>query len=339
MDKLKFSILIPTYNGESVIKQTLLSILSQNYNNYEIIISDDHSSDKTIDIIKSYKDKRLKIYRNKKNLGYPGNLNNAYKKASGDIIYLMGQDDILGSGALNNTSQAFLISPDIGAVIRPYYQFFDDIKIPVRNTGPQLNSKRNEIIKITDDPKKIILIIHNAGQLSGLAMRKKFITQPFHKDIFPCHVYPFMSVFKKHPLVFLKDYTVAVRIKSSQARNVAKIYDLSPIQTWMDFINNIFTEPQFTPLKKYCIDNYIAKNYVGLVQIKNYSSKYRYLIREIILLIKLRWKNIYNPLFWFFVIITLTIPKIFLRKITDWYKNEINSKKLKFIKFEYSLNA
>ena len=203
-------------------------------------MSDDCSKDNTVEIIKSIKDTRVKLYRSKENLGYPRNLKKTKKEATGDILYLMGQDDILGSNALLNTYKAFMLDDDIGAVVRPYYQFYDNVKIPVRNTGPQLNPVKNEILYITDDFDKIILVIHNAGQLSGLAMRRKYMDTPFHLDIFPCHVYPFISIFKKHPIVFLKDYTVAVRITSSQARNVSSIYDVSPLQTWIDFFNTIF---------------------------------------------------------------------------------------------------
>lgn len=337
MKELKFSILIPTYNGEKVIDQTLRSILSQDYSNYEIIISDDFSKDNTIQVIKAFKDSRIKIFINNSNLGYPENLNIANSKASGEIIYLMGQDDILSVGALLNTHKAFMLDRNIGAVIRPYYQFYDDIKIPVRNTGPQLNPLKNEVLHITDDYDKIILIIHNAGQLSGLAMRKKYMDLSFHSDIFPCHVYPFISIFKKHPIVFLKDYTVAVRITSSQARNVSSIYDISPIETWINFFNNVFYEKEFQDLKKYCIQNYVLKNYVGLVQIKNYSKKYVYLLREIYTLIKYRWQNILHPLFWFYSFITLILPKTLLIPLTDWYKNTITSKTLTKIKFVYNL--
>ena len=71
-------------------------------------------------------------------------------------------------------------------------------------------------------------------QLSGLAYRVKFMDIPFHPDCFPCHIYPFASIFKKHPVVFLKDYNVAVRIATSQTRFISSIYEKSPMQSWLD---------------------------------------------------------------------------------------------------------
>lgn len=335
MNNLKFSVLIPTYNGAELIGDTLRSILSQSFQNYEIIVQDDASSDGTVEVIKTFNEPRIKIFKNEKNLGYPGNLESLSKKATGDIVYLMGQDDILGEGALEETYKAFKVSEDIGAVARPYFWFDEKIIRPVRATK-QLDPEKNEIARISDDFEKIILTIDVAGQLSGLAMRRKYLDTPFHKDIFPCHVYPFAKILKKHPIVFLKDYNVAVRIRSSQCRSVSSIYNKSPIESWVDFFENVFPEPEFKNFRKHAIKNYVAKNYVGLVQIRNYA-KYRYLIREIGKLLKYRWENIFSPTFWFFSVGCVITPPFILIPLVDWYKNEINSKKFENIKFRYKL--
>jgi len=336
MSDLKFSILIPTYNGAQYISETLRSILTQSFSNFEVIVQDDASQDNTVEVIKTFGDPRIKIYVNSENLGYSRNLENLSKKATGDIIYLMGQDDILGEGALEETYKAFQISEDIGAVARPYFWFDEEINKPVRATG-QLNPAKNEIVKITDDFERIILTIDVAGQLSGLAMRRKYLDTPFHKDIFPCHVYPFIAILKKHPIVFLKDYCLAVRIRSSQCRHVSSIYDKSPIQSWVDFANNIFLEKKFEDLRNYFIKNYVAKNYVGLVQIRNYT-RYKYLWREIEMLIKYRWENIFSPTFWFFSLGCATMPPFILIPLVDWYKSKINSRRLRHIQFKYNLD-
>jgi glycosyltransferase involved in cell wall biosynthesis len=350
MPDLKFSILIPTYNGAEVIGETLRSLLSQSFQNFEIIIQDDASSDDMVAVVKSFGDPRIKIFQNEKNLGYSKNLESLSKKGEGEIIYLMGQDDILGENALLNTCNAFKVSEDIGAIARPYFWFDEEISKPVRATGqlnpekdlprPTENKKesvvRGEIVRITDDFKRIVLTIDVAGQLSGLALRRKFLDTPFHEDIFPCHVYPFASILKKHPIVFLKDYNLAVRIRSSQCRSVSWIYDKSPVQSWVDFANSTFSEKELEEFRKYFIKNYVATNYVGLVQIRNYA-KYRYLWREIWYLLKYRWENIYSPTFWFFSLGCAITPPFILIPLVDWYKSKINSRSLRSIKFKYQL--
>jgi glycosyltransferase involved in cell wall biosynthesis len=350
MNNLKFSILIPTYNGARVIGDTLLSLLTQSFQNFEIIIQDDASMDNTVEVIEALGDPRIKIFRNVENLGYSRNLESLSKKGDGEIVYLMGQDDILGEGALEETYQAFKISDDIGAVARPYFWFDEKITKPVRATE-QLNPEKNlprttenqkepvvrgEIVTKNDDFKRLVLTIDVAGQLSGLAMRREYMDTPFHEDIFPCHVYPFIAILKKHPIVFLKDYNLAVRIRSSQCRSVSWIYDKSPIESWVDFANSMFSEKEFESFRKYFIKNYVARNYVGLVQIRNYA-KYKYLLREIWMLLKYRPENVFSPTFWFFSLGCAITPPFILIALTDWYKRKINSKLIKNINFSYKL--
>lgn len=88
------SVCMATYNGEKYIKEQLDSILSQISDNDEVIISDDHSTDGTIEVIKSYNDGRIKVFMNSKEKGYTRNFENALEKASGDIIFLSDQDDV-----------------------------------------------------------------------------------------------------------------------------------------------------------------------------------------------------------------------------------------------------
>jgi len=335
MKELKFSVLIPTYNSAKIISDTLNSILQQSYQNFEIIIQDDASKDDTEKVIRSFKDKRITFYKNKKNLGYSLNLNDLSRKGNGEIIYLMGQDDILDKNAFLNTNKAFQRSENIGAVARPYYWFDENIDKPVRATK-QLNPVKDEIVRIGDRFDKIILTIDVAGQLSGLAYRRKYIDREFHKDIFPCHVYPFISILKKHPIVFLKDYNLAVRISSSQCRFVSSIYNPSPLQTWINFCNDLFSDKKYEKLKKYCIDRYFAKNYLGLIQIRNYG-KFPWLIREILLLIKYRWKNLFNIYFWVFSLGCIIVPPKILIPLVDFYKNHVNSRRLKNISINHCM--
>lgn len=87
------SVCIATYNGEKYIKEQIQSILKQLDKNDEIVVSDDNSTDKTIEILKAINDTRIKFFKNSVK-GYVSNFENALKNASGDIIFLSDQDDI-----------------------------------------------------------------------------------------------------------------------------------------------------------------------------------------------------------------------------------------------------
>lgn len=88
------TVCIATYNGEKYISEQLNSILPQLSLSDEIIISDDHSTDKTLEIIKSFEDNRVKIFMNENKKGYSKNFENAITKAAGDYIFICDQDDV-----------------------------------------------------------------------------------------------------------------------------------------------------------------------------------------------------------------------------------------------------
>lgn len=90
----RISVCLCSYNGAQFIKDQLDSILSQIGQNDEIIISDDNSMDETIKIISSFKDDRIKVFKNLNKKGVVGNFENAIGKSVGDIIFLSDQDDI-----------------------------------------------------------------------------------------------------------------------------------------------------------------------------------------------------------------------------------------------------
>ena len=88
------SVCIPTYNGEKFIKQQLDSILSQLSQDDEVIISDDSSTDKTVEIIKAFNDNRIHLLEHNTFHSPIYNLENALKNAKGDFIFLSDQDDV-----------------------------------------------------------------------------------------------------------------------------------------------------------------------------------------------------------------------------------------------------
>ena len=94
------SVCIATYNGDQFIEKQLNSILIQLGENDEIIICDDFSTDKTVEIVRSFNDKRIKILVNDKTLGVVRNFERAISLSKGNYIFLCDQDDIWESDKL-----------------------------------------------------------------------------------------------------------------------------------------------------------------------------------------------------------------------------------------------
>lgn len=107
------SVCIPTYNGEKYIKEQIDSILPQLSLTDEIIISDNYSTDNTLEVIKEINDNRIKVYlfrpeeklQSKINTLTKVSLNvqNALEKATGDYLFLSDQDDIWLEGRVSET--------------------------------------------------------------------------------------------------------------------------------------------------------------------------------------------------------------------------------------------
>ena len=102
---MKISVCLAAYNGEKFIRQQIDSILNQLSDNDELIISDDGSTDKTIQIIKSFDDNRIKLYENHTKKDIARNFENALSKATGDYIFLADQDDIWCEDKVNVVSR------------------------------------------------------------------------------------------------------------------------------------------------------------------------------------------------------------------------------------------
>ena len=90
----KISVLMPVYNSELYIKEAIDSILNQTFTDFEFIIIDDASTDKSVEIIQSYTDSRIQLIVKSHNSGYTNSLNHGLTIARGDYIARMDSDDI-----------------------------------------------------------------------------------------------------------------------------------------------------------------------------------------------------------------------------------------------------
>jgi glycosyltransferase involved in cell wall biosynthesis len=88
----KFSIIMPTFNSAKTLFVAMDSVLKQTFSDFEIIIVDGLSSDSTLDILKRYRDKRIKIFSESDNGIYDA-MNKGVEYANGDWLFFMGSDD------------------------------------------------------------------------------------------------------------------------------------------------------------------------------------------------------------------------------------------------------
>lgn len=108
--KPKVSVMIITYNQEALISETIESVINQNYENIEIIVADDASTDNTPAIINEYAKRYPGVVipvLNSTNLGITGNSNAAFFSCTGELIAVLGGDDLFLNGKIQSQVELF----------------------------------------------------------------------------------------------------------------------------------------------------------------------------------------------------------------------------------------
>lgn len=121
----KISIVMPVYNGEKYIKESIDSILGQTLKDFEFIIINDCSTDKTEEIINNYNDKRILLVNNESNLGIANTLNKGINIAKGKYIARMDADDICNFDRLEKQYKFMENNIDIG-MCGSHVEVFDE---------------------------------------------------------------------------------------------------------------------------------------------------------------------------------------------------------------------
>ena len=155
------SVIVPTYNRSGLLKNAINSILNQTYQNFEIIIIDDCSTDNTLEIVKQMKDKRIKYFKNEVSLKATGSRNKGIENSSGDFIAFLDDDDEWYPQKLEIQLEKFKDS-EVGLVYGAIDLYFEalDFKYP---TTP---SKKGRLFKE-------LLIKNIIGATPSVILRKE----------------------------------------------------------------------------------------------------------------------------------------------------------------------
>jgi glycosyltransferase involved in cell wall biosynthesis len=122
------SICLTTWNRASVLPRTLDSLLEQTFSDFELIVSDDCSTDETEEVCRTYvqRDSRVRFFRNDRNLGMPGNLNAAIQRATGYYIANAHDGDVYRADLIAKWKEALDTVPTAAFVFNDYEAILPD---------------------------------------------------------------------------------------------------------------------------------------------------------------------------------------------------------------------
>ncbi len=133
-----FSVLIANYNNGRFLAEALESVYRQSYNNWEVIIVDDHSDDNSFTVYNQLKnDERIKIYCNSENQGAGFTKRKCVEMASGNICGFLDPDDALTDDALRKMVNAHRDNPTVSLVHSISYHCDENLKVIKTNDAPK----------------------------------------------------------------------------------------------------------------------------------------------------------------------------------------------------------
>ena len=118
MKNPKISIVLPSYNGEKYIAESIQSVIDQSFNDWELIIVNDCSKDKTLEIANSFakRDSRIRVISNKVNQKLPGSLNIGFENAKGEYLTWTSDDNMYKENALKKMNDYLDANPNTDMV-------------------------------------------------------------------------------------------------------------------------------------------------------------------------------------------------------------------------------
>jgi glycosyltransferase involved in cell wall biosynthesis len=242
--KALVSICIPTYNGAPFITEAMDSAIAQTYPNLEIVVSDDASTDGTLDIIETYKTKTnipIYIYHHQPK-GIGANWNHCIKHAKGDYIKFLFQDDVLALTCVEKMVNILEDYPNLGLVaskrefiventmktdaINEWIETFGDLQNHLNLPKSEINTLDHSIFGLQlfyGSP------LNKIGEPSVVMFRKSLIDEVgyLNEDLKQILDYEYWyRILKKYPIAIINKPLVKFRLHQNQATNINRSQDI-----------------------------------------------------------------------------------------------------------------
>lgn len=215
MNAPKISLILPVFNGERYLEQAVDSVLAQDYGDFEFLICDDASSDRSGGMIGSRKDRRIRLFGNIKNLGLFKTLNRLIRESTGEYIQLWAQDDIMKRNCLGEEVAFYEKHPDVGFCYcaRDIIDGSGKVILPFsRDMTPDV---------IAPELAAQIMFYHGsiAGSISNVVIRRAVLDEMglFREDMrLAADFDMWIRISEKYPIGFIRQPLVMIRSHAGQ---------------------------------------------------------------------------------------------------------------------------
>jgi len=170
-----FSVVMPAYNAEQYVGEAIESVLAQSMPSWELLVVDDCSTDKTLEICRSYRDSRIRVFSSPQNLNAAGARNLALEHARGEFVAFLDSDDVAVPDRLERQHKALLADPELG---------FLGSQVCLINEG-EADSRHKWIYPEQDAEIKAAMLFRCPFVISTVAVRRSLLKKFGNKVFFP----------------------------------------------------------------------------------------------------------------------------------------------------------
>lgn len=210
---MKVSIIMCSYNGEEFIERAIESVLAQTYTNWELIICDDQSKDRSMALIEQYtSDPRIKLIQQPQNLGYVRNKNFGFSQATGELLTQLDSDDTSPPERIAKQVQVFLDHPEIN-ICGTNYQQVDTEDAP-------LNPVQYPSDFIIEKPGKPYPFWYPGLMFRASIIQEFGLFSEYFDKLYGDDKYWTLKVNSRYPIYFIKDILYNYRINPNSITNV-----------------------------------------------------------------------------------------------------------------------
>ncbi|MDB5799556.1 MAG: glycosyl transferase family 2 [Rhodocyclales bacterium] len=217
-------ICIPTYNAEVTIKETLVSALAQDYPNFTIRIFDNASTDRTLEIIESFQDERISIFRSDRNIGAIANFDRCISVVEGTYTEMFHADEVYEPDMVSRQVVAMEARPEAGAAFTEAYLIDSASRVFGETTVAKYIGAERGTVAVRSY-EELLPAIYRAGNFllcSGALVRTKIYQEEIVRwrgDMFSssCDLDVWLRILEQHSVLFVLDKLMRTRTSRTQA--------------------------------------------------------------------------------------------------------------------------